>query len=377
MKAEVIAIGTEILLGEIVDTNSAYLAGRLPGLGIGLYRITQLGDNRARLAEFLRRALADNDLVITTGGLGPTEDDVTREAVADAFAETPSVDPDLERALRAWFESRQAPMPERNVKQAWRLPSTRALPNPRGTAPGWWTEKAGQLCISLPGPPSEMRPMWEAEVEPLLAQRASGTVIVTRTLKTVGIGEGRVDEMVAPLLASENPSIGIYSRPDGIHLRLGARAADRNAAAALIAPVEARIRQILGDALWGTDEDTLPRVVLRLLAERQQTLGVVENQAAGGAVTALLCEALAPGVWRGSEVWSGSSDAVAQAHAARLRTGARVGLGVVVETEGHGSIAVVDATGVETACFRLPQALPAIRARAATTAFALLRRRYF
>ncbi|MGH2611340.1 MAG: competence/damage-inducible protein A, partial [Tepidiformaceae bacterium] len=150
MKAEIIAIGTEILLGEIVDTNSAWIAQRLPELGIDLNYNSVVGDNRGRIDETLRRAWDRSDLIITTGGLGPTDDDMTREGIAALLGEEPRVDPDLEAYLRSFFASRNFPMPESNIKQAWLIPSGRAIPNPRGTAPGWWVERDDRIIVSMP-----------------------------------------------------------------------------------------------------------------------------------------------------------------------------------------------------------------------------------
>src|SRR6266545_7913889 len=184
MKAEIVSIGTEILLGDILDTNSNFIASRLPALGIDLYYTSQIGDNRGRLADLLRQAWSRSDVILCSGGLGPTEDDVTRDAIADVIGEQPQIDPRLEGDLRAWFSRRGAPMPERNLKQAWLTPSTRAIPNPRGTAPGWWVEKDGRVIIAMPGPPAEMARMWEKEVAPRLEKLATGAVIVSRTVKT-------------------------------------------------------------------------------------------------------------------------------------------------------------------------------------------------
>src|SRR5579883_1980090 len=214
MKAEIVSIGTEILLGEILDTNAQYIAARLPALGIDLYFMHQVGDNRARLTGVLRQAWERSDVVFCTGGLGPTEDDVTREAVCDLIGEQPHVDPDQEQILRRFFEGRGYPMPERNLKQAWLTPSATAIPNPRGTEPGWWVAKDGKLLIVMPGPPTEMARMWEKEVEPRLRGRSTEAVIISRTIKTGGIGEGSVDEMITPLLHSDNPTIGVYAKLD-------------------------------------------------------------------------------------------------------------------------------------------------------------------
>src|SRR5947209_18481073 len=170
LRAELLSVGTELLLGEIVDTNAAYLAGRLAVLGIDCLHMQTVGDNLGRGTEAFERALGRSDLVVVTGGLGPTEDDLTREAIAAALAETPAVDPDLEKELRSWFAGRGLPMPERNRKQAWLIPSARALSNPNGTAPGWDVWKDGKRIVAMPGVPREMTPMWEDQVEPTLAQ---------------------------------------------------------------------------------------------------------------------------------------------------------------------------------------------------------------
>ena len=153
MKAEIVAIGTEILLGEIVDTNSAWIAQHLPALGIDLNHTSVVGDNMGRVMDTLGRAWERADLVITTGGLGPTEDDLTREAIARLLGEEPYVEPELEQRLRGFFERRGIEMPESNIKQAWLIPSARVIDNPRGTAPGWWTERVGHVIVSMPGVP--------------------------------------------------------------------------------------------------------------------------------------------------------------------------------------------------------------------------------
>ena len=173
------------------------------------------------------RSQARTRPTITTGGLGPTEDDLTREAVCALLGEEPRVDAELERRLRAFFARRGIAMPEANVKQAWLIPSARALDNPRGTAPGWWTERDGRIIVSMPGVPAEMERMWRREVAPALEGR-SGAVLVTRTIKTAGVGEGTVDEMAKPLFATPGVGIGTYARADGVHLRLGAKAATRS-----------------------------------------------------------------------------------------------------------------------------------------------------
>ena len=281
MKAEILSVGTEILLGEIVDTNAQFIASRLPALGIDLYFKAVVGDNLDRLAETIGRAMERSDVVISTGGLGPTEDDLTREAICAVMGEEPRVDPELEATLRAFFERRGYAMPERNVKQCWLIPSARAIPNPRGTAPGWWVERDGRVIIAMPGPPTEMTRMWENEVAPELLRRNPGSVLVTRTLKTAGVGEGTIDEMMSPLLKSTNPSIGVYARADGVHLRLAAKAPTAGEARRLIEPVEAEARVILGPALWGADDDTFESVAGEMMRERGVTLATMESCTGG------------------------------------------------------------------------------------------------
>ncbi len=281
MNAEIVSIGTEILLGEIVDTNSAYIAERLPSLGIDVYYKHVVGDNLNRLAEVIGRARERADIVITTGGLGPTEDDLTREAIAAVHGEETAVDPGLETWLRDLYKRRSNVMPERNLKQTWLIPSARSINNPRGTAPGWWAERNGKIVIAMPGPPSEMSRMWEEEVAPQLAKLSTGSVLIKRTIKTAGMGESNVDEAISHLLKGNNPSIGLYARADGVHVRMGAKAATAEEARALIEPVEAEIRQILEPHIWGTDDDTFESVVGETLAQRGLTLAAMESCTGG------------------------------------------------------------------------------------------------
>jgi nicotinamide-nucleotide amidase len=280
MKAEIISIGTELLLGEITDTNASYIASQLPLLGIDLLWVTQVGDNMERLRECLKRAWGRSDLVLTTGGLGPTEDDLTREAIADMLGEKLAVDRELERGLREFFSRRGFQMPERNIKQATLIPSAEAIPNPRGTAPGWWVEREGKLLIAIPGPPSEMQRMWEKEVSGRLRQRLH-EIILSRTIKTFGYAESAVDEMVSPLLSSTNPTLAVYAKLDGIHLRLTAKAKTREEAEGMIAQGEERLHAILGEIIWGSDEETLEGVVGNLLTEKGLTLATMESCTGG------------------------------------------------------------------------------------------------
>ena len=288
MKAEVISIGTEILLGEIVDTNAAFIASRLPQFGIDMLYTSQVGDNPDRLSEIIDRAWNRSDIIFCTGGLGPTEDDLTRETIAKALNETLYQDEAQAEILRNFFQGRGGDMPERNLKQAQLIKSARAIANPRGTAPGWWVERENKIIVVMPGPPSEMTRMWEHEVAPHLEEKAT-SILVSRTLKTSGIGEGTLDEMIGPLLHSTNPSIGVYARVDGVHVRISAKGKNRQKALELIEPVEREAREILGDSIWGSDDESLSGSIGRLLQMNNLTLGLMES-ATGGALASSLTD---------------------------------------------------------------------------------------
>jgi nicotinamide-nucleotide amidase len=287
LRAEILSIGTELLLGQIVDTNAHYLAERLADLGIDVLFVSTVGDNLGRARETLERALGRSDLIVTTGGLGPTEDDLTREAIAAALGETPAVDPDLERQLRDWFTGRGVEMPERNRKQAWLIPSSRPIPNPNGTAPGWDTRTGGRRIVSMPGVPREMRYMWERHVEPTLA---SGALLRSRTLKMLGIGESHAEEALGDLVHSTAPTVVTKAKDDGLHVRITDKDADVRAMDARIAAMEQQVRKRLGQFVWGTDDDTLGGVIGTGLISRGWRLATAESLS-GGAVARLLAEA--------------------------------------------------------------------------------------
>jgi len=292
MNAEIISIGTELLLGNITDTNATFLTQELAALGINCYWVSQVGDNMGRLTEALARAWDRSDLTVLSGGLGPTEDDVTREAISAMLGETMIVAPTLEAELRAFFAARQTPMPEQNRKQAALIPSATVLPNPIGTAPGWWVEQTTargvRRLVAMPGVPFEMRRMWTHEIAPRLVT-LSGATLASRTLKVLGYGESVVEERIRDLIHGSNPSVGTYAKADGVHLRLTARAATEPEAAALIAPLEAALRARLGTAIWGADADTLEDVICTLLAERGLRLLVIEvGGVTGGQVVRVL-----------------------------------------------------------------------------------------
>jgi nicotinamide-nucleotide amidase len=281
MKAEIISTGTELLLGQITDTNSPYLAAELPTLGIDLYWITHVGDNQARIVEVLKRAWERSDIIITTGGLGPTEGDITREAIAELMGERLEIDHEILAGLRSMFSKLGIEMPGRNIKQAHIISSARAIPNAVGTAPGWWVEREGKIILALPGPPWEMQRMWLNEVKPKLEQKLSGEVIISRIIKTAGIPEAKLDEMVSPLLSSTNPTLALYAKMDGIHLRLTAKSRERAKAEEMIAQAESRLKAILGQAIWGFDEDALEVLIGDMLREKKLSLATMESCTGG------------------------------------------------------------------------------------------------
>jgi len=276
--AELLSVGTELLRGEIVDTNAAYIASQLPLLGFELQRMTTAGDDLDYLCGVLRQALGRAALVIASGGLGPTQDDLTREAIAATFGEQMTVDPGLEKNLRAMFSRFGREMPPHNIKQAMVIPSAKPLPNPRGTAPGWWVEKEGKVIVTLPGPPREMTPMWQNEVVPRLKTQFPTLPILARTIKTFFIAEASVAELLQPFFGIDNPTLGIYAKPDGIQVRLIAHG---DSAARLLDDAEVRLRQLLTPYVWGKDEDTLEGVVGQWLVKSKLTLATIEDVTGG------------------------------------------------------------------------------------------------
>ena len=283
MKAEIMGIGTELLMGELTDTNSSWIASRLPALGIELQWVSIIGDDLPRLTEAFKQGMERSDIIFTTGGLGPTQDDLTREAIAAAFGETPIIQQEVVEDLERYFAARGGAMPQHNIKQANLIPSARFVPNRNGTAPGWWAERDGKIIICMPGPPGENQSMWEEQVEPQLTRLIEDEVTITRNIKTMGMSEGAVDEIVSEFFGVENPYLGIYSKADGIHLRVIARAKDTATAHAMIAPVEKAIHERLGEYVWGYDDDTPEQAAGKSLMEKSLSVAVME-MCTGGAL---------------------------------------------------------------------------------------------
>jgi len=328
--AEIITIGTELLLGEIVDTNSHYIARTLRDAGVDLYRTHTVGDNVERIAEVVREALARAEIVITTGGLGPTVDDPTREAIALAVGRSLEFRPDLWEQIVERF-SRYGKMPtENNRRQAYVPQGSLALENPVGTAPSFIVETEDGVVISLPGVPREMEHLLEHAVLPYLRERYDlRGVIRARVLHTAGVGESQIDEIIADLEQMSNPTVGLAAHPAQVDVRITAKADSLEAAEAMIAAVEAQLRERLGDWVYGADEDTLEGVVLDALAVRGWRLTAVE----GGLGGALLQRLADHPAFLGGEVVAPAADADAlrlHTHALKGQRGAECALGALL-----------------------------------------------
>ncbi len=254
--AELLAIGAELLVGETRDTNSGDLARALTDLGVEVRRMTQLPDELDAIAEAVTAALGRVDLVVTSGGLGPTPDDLTREGIAAALGEQPAVDPGLEAWLRDLWAKRGLPFSSVNLKQAWLIPSASALDNPNGTAPGWWVETGSRIILALPGPPRELLPMWQDQALPRLRARGLGLDRAAVTLRLTGIGESAVVDLVgADVLASRNPQLATYARPDSVDLRISATGDGARSAEALVEEAVASLSPRLDAYVFARDED--------------------------------------------------------------------------------------------------------------------------
>ncbi len=293
MRAEIVMIGTELLLGEIVDTNANRLAKGLRSIGLDLYYKTTVGDNEARITEVLNQALNRADVVITSGGLGPTVDDITRQAVANATGRKLVYSDELEQQIAARFRRFGRTMAENNKRQAYIPDGALPLPNAAGTAPCFLSEDvAGRgFIISLPGVPRELDYMLENTVLPLLVERMGGAkVLKVRILRTCAVGESNVDRAITDLMTLTNPTVGLSAYAGQTDVRITAKAHNEAEAEALIAPVEADLRQRLGVAIYGVEKETVAEVVGRLLAERGLSLTVFD-MLSGGAVAHSLQEA--------------------------------------------------------------------------------------
>jgi nicotinamide-nucleotide amidase len=284
MHAEIVVIGTELLLGQIIDTNAAYLAQQLSNIGVDLYYKSTVGDNRGRMVETLKRAVDRSDIIITTGGIGPTLDDLTRETVAEVLGVELELQPHLLDQIKAMMGDRYT---DNNMRQAYIPAGSLALENPVGTAPGYFAPTPrGGVVISLPGVPGELRYLTENAVIPHLKKQFQIEAIITsRTLKCLGLSESYIDEQLDDLIrTSDNPTIGLLAQMQlgEIHVRLTAKATNEEAANRLIDPLDAQVRARLGHAVFGTDEVEYEQAVATLIKQHNLTIAVAESGLSGG-----------------------------------------------------------------------------------------------
>jgi nicotinamide-nucleotide amidase len=339
MNAEIIATGSELVLGETVDTNSSYLARQLAAIGINLFRKTTVGDNEERIAAIISEALGRADLVICTGGLGPTVDDTTREAVARATGRPLVFHQHLLDQIEARFRSFGRTMSASNRQQAYVPQGARIVENPRGTAPAFIVESESGTVVVLPGVPSEMRYLWENAILPYLRdERGESGVILVKTLHAAGAGESVIGEMIADLMQQSNPTLGISAKRAQYELRIGAKSDSRAGAEALIAQAEAVIRERLGQYLLG--DEKLEQQAVRLLSEHGLSLALYEGTDRAPVYRAITATADGGALLRGAIIHPLDRPADAAAAASLARGGA-----ITVRDRWRADVAL----GVQTA----------------------------
>jgi nicotinamide-nucleotide amidase len=369
MKAETISIGTELLLGEIIDTNAVWIAERLAEVGVDLYFRTTVGDNVGRIVDAIQHALTRADVVITTGGLGPTVDDMTREAVARATNRDLILDDTLLGQVRARFGKMGATMSENNVRQAYIPRDATPVENPVGTAPCFIVETNGCYVVSLPGVPREMKYMMETRILPWLREKTGGEqTIVSKVLRTCAMGESMVDSKIADLEAESNPSVGLRAHPGQTDIVITAKAPTRGEAEKMIKEMEARVRERVGDAVYGTGEESVEEVVARLLAAKNWRIALVETNTVGKIAESLRVRPEGARIIKSSMILDSANEineknAALVAEQFRSVTGAEISvavLGTTGEAEGmyaaetgRTAVAVATAQGTTTREFTI------------------------
>jgi nicotinamide-nucleotide amidase len=391
MRAYVLSIGSELMLGHLTDTNATFLAQDFAAHGIDLIHVTHVGDNRARIVATLRHALALADLVVCTGGIGPTDDDLTREAISDVLGQEPTLDPALYEQLASFFAHRGQPMPQRNAKQAWLIPAAEALANPIGTAPGWYVRLPGdaeKVVVAMPGVPREMHRMWREQALPRILPLAGATIIDTVTLKTIGIGESAAEQVIHDLVAAASPVVATYAKDDGVHIRVTAIGDDAHQVRFQREQATSVVRERLGEYIWGEDGDTLASVLLDDLAAAGVRLSITEIGTGGSFISLLSTTFSRHGVVLGSSVLPvdrDCADSVGDLAVKALRNDdATLGLGIVLtvlrvedgRVDGHVTIAVAkDGADAETLpSMNVRASIPDAHRRAALHAADTLRR---
>lgn len=281
MIAEILAVGTELLMGQIANTNAQYISKRLAELGINVYFHTVVGDNPARLEETLKRALIRSDIVITTGGLGPTKDDLTKETIAKTMNRTLVLHEDILDKIRDFFIRKHRQMVANNEKQAYLPDRSLLIPNPNGTAPGCIIEEDGKTVMMLPGPPKEMQPMFDETIFPWLNQK-TGMVLVSKMLKVFGIGESELETRLMDLIDNQNnPTIAPYVAQGEVTVRVTARCAAKEEALKLLSPIVKEIETRLGTMVYAREGESLEQVVFDLLKQNHLVMATAESCTGG------------------------------------------------------------------------------------------------
>lgn len=282
MTAEIVSVGTEILLGQIVDTNAQLIGQMLPQFGITHRHRQTVGDNLDRLVDALRLALSRSDIVFTIGGLGPTQDDLTRDGIAEALGDPLIHDPALEAHLRELFVHRPQFWVGSQLRQASRPTCATPIDNPNGTAPGLICDKDGKVVIAMPGPKGEFGPMLQGPVRDYLAHKSMGGAIASRLIRICGIGEAAVEDIIRHLIDGSNPTVAPYAKIGEVHLRVTAFGDTGGEAERMLVPVVEEIRGTFGEAVYAEGEATLEETVLQLLRDRTASLAVAESCTGGG-----------------------------------------------------------------------------------------------
>ena len=281
MKAEIMAVGTELLLGDIVNTNAQFIARELAALGISVYHQSVVGDNSERLLSAIDHAFEEADVIKTTGGLGPTKDDLTKEIASQYFGKSLRVHEESLKYIEDYFKGMGRVMTDSNKKQACFPEGAIILKNNNGTAPGCIIEEDNKIIIMLPGPPREMIPMFKERVIPYL-RKFSDEVLLSKVLRISGIGESEMEEKVRHIIESQNnPTVAPYAKDNEIILRITAKAASNEEAEKLIEPVEKDIRDILGEHVYGVNDCSLEDVVAELLIQKELTISTAESCTGG------------------------------------------------------------------------------------------------
>ncbi len=278
--AELIAVGTEIILGDIVNTHSQYLSQKLAQLGINVFYHTSVGDNPARLRFTIEQAISRSDIVILSGGLGPTEDDLTKETVCEVLGLPLHQDAEALARMKAFFERIGREMTENNIKQSMVPDGAVVFQNDRGTAPGMAVEKDGKIVLLLPGPPSELIPMFEEQGYPYL-ESFSDAILVSRNFRVFGVGESMVEVKLGKMLNGENPTVALYAKQSEVLARITAKADTKEKAAEMLEPVVGELYSILGDTVYGEDVNSLEEVVVPLLKEKGMKIATAESCTGG------------------------------------------------------------------------------------------------